>query len=70
MTLAELKTALANVETQITDICKIGKSYSVDGSHSLTHEDLDNLRSLASEYRARIYRFQGYTGRLRPDFSG
>lgn len=70
MTLADMKTALADTEAHIQDILKTGKSYSMEGSHSLTHEDLPNLQARAAELRSRIYRHQGYTGRVRPDFSG
>jgi hypothetical protein len=70
MTLAELKAALADTEAHIQDILKTGKSYSLDGSHSLTHEDLPNLETRASNLRARIYRYHGHTGRSIPDFSG
>ncbi len=69
MTLAELKANLASVEAAIMDVVKNGQSVNVTGSVAYTLADLDKLRSLAQEYRERIFRAQGYTLRTKPDFS-
>ena len=68
MTLAEMKAELAKVEAKISEVLDTGQSYSITGSHSVTNTSIEHLERRAAQLRRRIYRFQGYTGRNRPDF--
>ena len=67
MTLAEMKTRLATLEAIVLNPTE----YNIVGSHSVKYGGggLADIQNQIGLLKKRILRFQGYTGRTKPDFS-
>jgi len=68
-TLATLKQDLADIQEKISEVITTGQEYSIVGSHSVKNTSLSDLRNQEQLIKKRIYRWQGYTGRVFPNFN-
>ena len=69
MSLTQLKTDLSSVQNKIREIYSTGQEYVINGSHSVKNPLLSDLISEEKRIKNKIYRYNGYIGRTRPDFS-
>ena len=69
MSLATLKSDLSLVQGKIREIFSTGQEYIINGSHSVKNPLLSDLRNQERYLKNQIYKYNGYTGRTRPDFS-
>ncbi|OGV36986.1 MAG: hypothetical protein A2020_16425 [Lentisphaerae bacterium GWF2_45_14] len=70
MTLVQLKADLAAVEAKMREIVQTGQEVTINGAFTVKNTELGVLEREASRLRRRIYRYNGYSGRTAPDFSG
>jgi len=61
ITIQDLRAELCAVKEAISAVTTTGQSYSINGSHTVTLADLDNLRARESELIQLIAKCNGYT---------
>lgn len=63
MTRDELTAKLEDIENAIDSVLSTGQSYTLTNSMVVTAADIDKLDGMARQYRKRLSRSLGYTGR-------